>query len=146
MLSRRLAAGVDQSPGRSKRLVDYGLGPLHHAPWRRYPDHPLNQEETFGPFAVVQHAENLGHAIALANGVRFGLVTSVHGRDLDHILSAIGGLDTGLIKVNAATTGVDFYAPFGGEKLSSYGPREQGMAALAFYGTTRTITVVPHRP
>ena len=110
------------------------------------PDHALNQEETFGPFAVVQHAENLDHAIALANGVRFGLVTSVHGRDLDHLLSAIGGLDTGLIKVNAATTGVDFYAPFGGEKLSSYGPREQGMAALAFYGTTRTITVAPHRP
>jgi aldehyde dehydrogenase (NAD+) len=110
------------------------------------PDHSLNQEETFGPFALVQHAEDLDHAIALANGVRFGLVTSVHGRDVDHILAAIGGLDTGLIKVNAPTTGVDFYAPFGGEKLSSYGPREQGMAALAFYGTTRTITVAPHRP
>jgi aldehyde dehydrogenase (NAD+) len=109
-------------------------------------DHPLNQEETFGPFAVVQRAEDLDHAISLANGVRFGLVTSVHGRDVDHILSAVGRLDTGLIKVNAPTTGVDFYAPFGGEKLSSYGPREQGMAALAFYGTTRTVTVAPHRP
>jgi aldehyde dehydrogenase (NAD+) len=110
------------------------------------PDHVLNHKETFGPFATVQHAENLDHAIALANGVGFGLVTSVHGRDVDHILGAIGSLDTGLIKVNAPSTGVDYYAPFGGEKLSSYGPREQGMAALAFYGSTRTVTLAPHRP
>jgi len=45
------------------------------------------------------------------------------------------------VRVNAATSGVDFYAPFGGEKDSSYGPREQGKAARDFYTTTRTITI-----
>ena len=100
------------------------------------PDHALNQEETFGPFAVVQQAANLDHAIALANGVRFGLVTSVHGRDLDHLLSAIGGLDTGLIKVNAATTGVDFYAPFGGEKALQ-------LRARASRGWRRSLSTAP---
>jgi alpha-ketoglutaric semialdehyde dehydrogenase len=104
----------------------------------------LAQEETFGPFALVQRASDLREAIELANGVRFGLVTSVHGRDLDQLLAAISGIDTGLIKVNAPTTGVDFYAPFGGEKDSSFGPREQGMAALDFYGSTRTVTLAPH--
>jgi len=110
------------------------------------PDHPLCTEETFGPLAVVQHAADLASAVRMANAVRFGLVTSVHGQDLDAVLRAVAGLDTGLIKVNAPTTGVDFYAPFGGEKDSSYGPREQGAAGPAFYSSTRTVTVALHRP
>ena len=86
----------------------------------------------------------MDEAVRIANGVRYGLVTSVHGRDLDRLLAATERLDTGLIKVNAPTSGVDFYTPFGGEKDSSYGPREQGMAALGFYSTTRTITIAAH--
>jgi hypothetical protein len=38
---------------------------------------------------------------------------------------------------------VDLYAPFGG-KESSYGPRQQGTAALEFYTSVRTITFAPH--
>ena len=49
----------------------------------------------------------------------------------------------GMVKVNAPTTGVDFHAPFGGEKESSYGPREQGTAARDFYTRTVTITLTP---
>jgi acyl-CoA reductase-like NAD-dependent aldehyde dehydrogenase len=52
-------------------------------------------------------------------------------------------LDAGMIRVNAPTTGVDYLAPFGGEKDSSYGPREQGKAARDFYTSTRTITINP---
>ena len=107
-------------------------------------DHRVSTEETFGPLVTVLHARDVAEAVALARSVRFGLVTSVHGRDLDRILAAIEHIDTGLIKVNAPTTGVDFYAPFGGEKDSSYGPREQGPAALDFYATTRTVTIAPH--
>jgi alpha-ketoglutaric semialdehyde dehydrogenase len=108
------------------------------------PAHPLCREETFGPLTFVLHAADLDEAIEISNSVPYGLVTSVHGRDLDQILAAIKGIDTGLIKVNAPTTGVDFYTPFGGEKDSSQGPREQGMVALDFYSTTRTVTVAPH--
>ncbi|HEX3215053.1 MAG TPA: aldehyde dehydrogenase family protein, partial [Actinomycetota bacterium] len=52
-------------------------------------------------------------------------------------------LDTGMIRVNAPTSGVDYLAPFGGEKGSSFGPREQGKAARDFYTSTRTITILP---
>jgi acyl-CoA reductase-like NAD-dependent aldehyde dehydrogenase len=107
-------------------------------------DHPVAQEETFGPLAVVQPAGSLDAALRLAEGVRYGLVTSVHGRDLTQVLAAVHGVQTGLIKVNAPTTGVDFWAPFGGERDSSYGQREQGSAALDFYASTRTITLAPH--
>jgi acyl-CoA reductase-like NAD-dependent aldehyde dehydrogenase len=48
-----------------------------------------------------------------------------------------------MVKVNAPTSGVDFHAPFGGAKQSSYGPREQGLAARDFYTETRTVTIVP---
>ena len=51
-----------------------------------------------------------------------------------------------MIRVNQPTSGVDFHAPFGGEKGSSYGPREQGKAAREFYTSTHTITVGPARP
>jgi aldehyde dehydrogenase (NAD+) len=46
-----------------------------------------------------------------------------------------------MVKVNAPTAGVDFHAPFGGSKDSSYGLREQGKAALNFYSYTRTIAI-----
>jgi acyl-CoA reductase-like NAD-dependent aldehyde dehydrogenase len=106
--------------------------------------HRLAQTETFGPLSLVLPASDLVEALSIANAVPFGLVTSIHGRDMDQLLAGIAGCDTGLVKVNAPTTGVDFYAPFGGEKGSSYGPREQGMAALDFYSATRTITIAPH--
>jgi len=57
-------------------------------------------------------------------------------------MSAAERLDAGLVRINASTAGVDFYAPFGGEKASSYGPREQGKAAREFYTGIRTITIV----
>ena len=39
--------------------------------------------------------------------------------------------------------GWTIHAPFGGAKQSSYGPREQGLAARDFYTETRTVTIVP---
>jgi len=108
------------------------------------PGHPVAQEETFGPLAVVLPARDADEAVRLAEGVRYGLVTSIHGRDLGAVLAAVQAVQTGLVKVNAPTTGVDFWAPFGGERDSSYGQREQGLAALDFYASTRTITLAPH--
>jgi acyl-CoA reductase-like NAD-dependent aldehyde dehydrogenase len=71
-------------------------------------------------------------------------VTSGHSTDLDGLLATTAELDTGLIKINAPTSGVDFYASFEGEKESSFGPREQGQDALAFYISVRAVTMGPH--
>src|SRR6266516_144093 len=103
----------------------------------------LAQEEVFGPIAVVLAVADEDEAVRVANGVRYGLVGSVFTRDLDRALRLADQLDTGMIRVNAPTTGVDYLAPFGGEKDSSYGPREQGKAARDFYTSTRTITINP---
>jgi alpha-ketoglutaric semialdehyde dehydrogenase len=107
------------------------------------PEHRLAQEEVFGPICTVHEAADLDEAIGICNGVRYGLVTSVFTGDVGAALDALHRIDTGLVRVNAPTTGVDFYAPFGGEKQSSYGPREQGKAARELYTTTRTIALHP---
>ncbi|MDP9867362.1 aldehyde dehydrogenase (NAD+) [Streptosporangium brasiliense] len=106
-------------------------------------DHRLACEEVFGPICVVQDAASVDEAVALANGVRYGLASAVYTSDLDRALDLSARLDTGLVKVNAPTSGVDFYLPFGGEKDSSYGGREQGKAAQEFYTSTHTITISP---
>jgi aldehyde dehydrogenase (NAD+) len=106
-------------------------------------DHELLREEVFGPICAVQRAADVDAAVALANGVRFGLVSAVYTRDLGAALEVSARLDTGMVKVNSPTAGVDFYLPFGGEKASSLGPREQGKAAGDFYTSLHTITVSP---
>ncbi|HYY81263.1 MAG TPA: aldehyde dehydrogenase family protein [Actinomycetes bacterium] len=107
------------------------------------PDARVAQEEVFGPIAALLPAADDEQAVALANGVRYGLVGAVFTRDLDRALRMAARLDAGMIRVNAPTSGVDFHAPFGGEKDSSFGPREQGKAARDFYTSSRTITVLP---
>jgi aldehyde dehydrogenase (NAD+) len=102
---------------------------------------PLMSEEVFAPFAGLTHVKTLDEAISQANGVRYGLTASVHGRDIEAIIRAAHSLKTGMVKVNSPTAGVDFHAPFGGTKDSSYGQREQGKDALRFYTMTRTITL-----
>ena len=108
-------------------------------------DHPLACDEVFGPLITVHEATGLEHAIELAESVKYGLATSVHGTQHDVIMRVVESVHTGMIKVNAGTTGVDFYAPFGGERESSIGMREQGMAALDFYSSTHTVTYAPSK-
>jgi aldehyde dehydrogenase (NAD+) len=103
----------------------------------------LLREEYFGPVCVVLPAESAEAAAQIANNVRHGLVAAVYTRNLGAALTLTNQLDVGMVKVNAPTTGVDFHAPFGGEKESSYGPREQGTAARDFYTRTITVTLSP---
>ena len=92
---------------------------------------------------AVLEARDAAHAVELTNGVRYGLSTSIFTRDLDRVLDLAGRLDTGLVRVNQPTSGVDLHAPFGGEKASGLGPREQGKAARELYTSLRTILVSP---
>jgi aldehyde dehydrogenase (NAD+) len=107
------------------------------------PTGPLATDEVFAPVAAVLRASTAADAITIANAVRFGLVAAVFTRDLGSALRLAHRLEAGMIRVNAPTSGVDFHAPFGGSKESSYGPREQGLAARAFYTESRTILLTP---
>jgi alpha-ketoglutaric semialdehyde dehydrogenase len=103
----------------------------------------LAQEEVFAPVCAIMRTADADAAVALANGVRHGLVTSIFTRDLDRVLDLVQRLDTGLVRVNQPTSGVDLHTPFGGEKASGLGPREQGKAAREFYTSLRTVLISP---
>ncbi len=103
----------------------------------------VNQEETFGPLLTLIEVVDEDAAVEAANATRFGLVGAVHGRDLGRAGRVAGRMTTGLRRVNAPTPGVDFYAPFGGEGQSSFGPREQGRAAREFFTSSSTTTILP---
>ena len=106
-------------------------------------DSALAQRELFGPVLAEFVAEDLDHAIALANDTPYGLSASLFTRDLRAALRYIQRIDAGLVRVNGDTTGVDPHAPFGGMKASSSGSREQGPAAREFYTEIKTVQVNP---
>jgi len=103
----------------------------------------VNQLETFGPLLTLLTVADEEAAVAAANATRFGLVGAVHGRDLGRAVAVASRLRTGMRRINAPTPGVDYYAPFGGEGYSGFGPREQGRAAREFFTSARTTTIVP---
>ena len=105
--------------------------------------HPLALKELFGPVLGVLTADDLDHAITLANQTPFGLSASIFTRDLASALTYVRRIEVGLVRVNGDTTGVDPHAPFGGVKASSSGGREQGRAARDFYTESRTVQIHP---
>jgi len=109
----------------------------------RDPDEPLAQRELFGPVLGELVADDLDHAIDLANRTPYGLSASLFTRDIGSALQYVHRIQAGLVRVNGDTTGVDPHAPFGGVKGSSSGSREQGPAAREFYTETKTIQINP---
>jgi aldehyde dehydrogenase (NAD+) len=106
-------------------------------------DSALAQRELFGPVLAAFRADDLDHALALANDTPYGLSASLFTRDIRSALGYIHRIDAGLVRVNGDTTGVDPHAPFGGMKGSSSGSREQGPAAREFYTEIKTVQVNP---
>jgi alpha-ketoglutaric semialdehyde dehydrogenase len=96
------------------------------------------QEEIFGPVLAVQVAENLDHAIELANGVRYGLSAGVCTTSLRSAYEFVNRIEVGLAMVNLPSAGVEYHVPFGGSKASSMGMREQGPVAVDFYSEIQT--------
>ena len=104
-------------------------------------DSALAQHELFGPVLASFTAEDLDHAIALANATPYGLSASLFTRDIRSALRYIDRIEAGMVRVNGDTTGVDPHAPFGGVKGSSSGSREQGPAAREFYTEIKTVQI-----
>ncbi|WP_253887589.1 aldehyde dehydrogenase family protein [Actinokineospora diospyrosa] len=105
------------------------------------PGSRLDREEVFGPIATVTEVADIDAAITLANATDYGLVTALYTADLAAALSYVERCESGQVKVNMPTAGVDFHLPFGGERGSGYGGKEQGKAAAAFYTLSRTVQV-----
>ena len=99
----------------------------------------IAQEEIFGPVLSVLPAKNLEHALEIANNIPFGLSASIQTTNLSRAFEFIYKMEAGLLTVNLPSAGVEYQLPFGGTKDSSFGPKEQGPAAMEFYSDYKTV-------
>ena len=102
-------------------------------------DMRIAQEEVFGPVLAVLRAADFDDAMRIANKIDFGLSASIQTQNVSRIFEYVNRIEAGLITVNLPSAGVEYQLPFGGTKESSFGPKEQGPAALDFYSDYKTI-------
>lgn len=103
----------------------------------------INREEIFGPVASVIRVAGYEEAVGIANDTEFGLSSGICTSSLKHASDFKRRSTAGMVMVNLPTAGVDYHAPFGGRKASSYGPREQGAFAREFYTVVKTAYTLP---
>ena len=101
----------------------------------------IAQEEIFGPIVSVMRCRSLEEAIAIGNGVAYGLSASIYTRDVNRAFTAMRDLYTGIFYVNAPTIGAEVHLPFGGTKATGNGHREAGTAALDVFSEWKSIYV-----
>ena len=102
-------------------------------------DMRINQEEVFGPVVSTIRVSDYDEAISVANSGDFGLSAGIVSNDAARIRDFRKTIRAGMVMVNLPTAGVDYHVPFGGTRGSSYGPREQGFAAVEFYTQIKTV-------
>ena len=98
---------------------------------RLEPGATLAQEEVFGPVLSIIPADDLEHAIRIANDSEYGLSGAVWAADLPAAAALAARLRTGQVALNGGRFNV--LAPFGGFKKSGIG-RELGRHGLDEYG------------
>jgi aldehyde dehydrogenase (NAD+) len=100
------------------------------------------QEETFAPILYLLRYNTIDEAIALQNGVKQGLSSSIFTDNLqeaEQFLSAAGS-DCGIANVNIGTSGAEIGGAFGGEKETG-GGRESGSDSWKAYMRRQTNTI-----
>lgn len=105
------------------------------------PDMRIAKEEIFGPVVSIIAVKGLEEAIEVNNSVEFGLSSAIYSANVNRIFAAIRDLDTGIVYVNAGTTGAEIHLPFGGTKGTGNGHRDSGVAALDVYTEWKSIYV-----
>jgi len=100
------------------------------------------QSETFAPILYLLKYKELDEAIAMQNGVKQGLSSSIftsNMQEAEEFLSAWGS-DCGIANVNIGTSGAEIGGAFGGEKETG-GGRESGSDAWKAYMRRQTNTI-----
>lgn len=104
-------------------------------------DMRIAREEIFGPVISIISVKDLDEAIAINNSVSYGLSSSIFTKDVNKVFKAQRDLDTGIVYVNAGTTGAEIHLPFGGTKGTGNGHRDSGIQALDVFTEWRSVYV-----
>lgn len=104
-------------------------------------DMRIAQEEIFGPVISLVPVGSFEEAIETNNQVAYGLSSSIFTKDVNKVFKAQRDLDTGIVYVNAGTTGAEIHLPFGGTKATGNGHRDSGVQALDIYTEWKAVYV-----
>ena len=124
--------GGEPLPGKGAYMTP---GILTHVP----ADHPIAQEEVFGPVAMVFAVADIDAAIALANDVPFGLGSSVWTNDPAEQDRFARDIEAGMTAINQVLASSPEVA-FGGIKRSGHG-RELGPWGLHEFMNLKTVMI-----
>lgn len=105
-------------------------------------DFAIVQHETFAPILYLLKYKEMDEAIAMQNGVKQGLSSSIftdNMQEAEAFLSAWGS-DCGIANVNIGTSGAEIGGAFGGEKETG-GGRESGSDSWKAYMRRQTNTI-----
>jgi aldehyde dehydrogenase (NAD+) len=99
----------------------------------------VNQEEVFGPFVTVTTFSDDDEALALANGVKYGLGSGLWSSNLARAHRMAREINAGMVWINCYKV-VHPGSPFGGVGESGYG-REMGFEAMREYTQPKSVWV-----
>jgi len=105
------------------------------------PSMRIFKEEIFGPVLAISTANNLDEALSYANGVEYGLTTSIFTENIDTIMNFVEEVETGMVHVNEPTIGGEAQLPFGGTKATGVGEREMAVEGLNFFTELKTVFI-----
>lgn len=100
-------------------------------------DMRICREEIFGPVVTIQTFDTEEEAIALANGLEYGLAAGFWSNDMNRVRRVSRRLEAGSVWVNTYRA-INMRVPFGGYKQSGLG-RENGLEALEEFSQIKAI-------
>jgi betaine-aldehyde dehydrogenase/aminobutyraldehyde dehydrogenase len=103
-------------------------------------DAEIVQNEVFGPVVTMQPFASDDDAIAMANGVRYGLAASVFSENVGRAMKVAGRLDFGTVWVNEHLYPLTSEMPHGGFKESGYG-KDMSLYSMEEYTRIKHVCV-----
>lgn len=102
-------------------------------------DARIFQEEIFGPVVAITPFEDDAEALALANGVKYGLAAYIWTNDLKRAHNFAQDVEAGMVWLNSNNVR-DLRTPFGGVKASGLG-HEGGYRSIDFYTDQQAVHI-----
>ncbi|MEO6827582.1 MAG: 5-carboxymethyl-2-hydroxymuconate semialdehyde dehydrogenase [Microbacteriaceae bacterium] len=103
------------------------------------PEARIFQEEIFGPVVALTAFDTDQEALALANGVKYGLAAYVWTTDLKRAHTFAQSIQAGMVWLNSHNVR-DLRTPFGGVKASGLG-HEGGYRSIDFYTEQQAVHI-----